>query len=112
MQFLGQFAGLKLNTRARYAFVLSAFFRWYSGEKLPMKIRQAKILPQYVPGEDIDRLIERIKGKKSHKKSIERDIGRRQLLLPVDDNYFCRFPSFRLWSFLLSGLRCWAAAVR
>ena len=45
----------------------------------------------------------------------ERDIefaGRRQLLLPVSDNYICRFPSFLFWSFLLSGLRCWAAAVR
>ena len=38
--------------------------------------------------------------------------GRRQLLLPVSDNYICRFPSFLFWSFLLSGLRCWAAAVR
>ena len=38
--------------------------------------------------------------------------GRRQLLLPVNDNYICRFPSFLFWSFLLSGLRCWAAAVR
>ena len=33
-----------------------------------------KILPQYVPGEDIDRLIDGIKGKKSHKKSIGRDV--------------------------------------
>jgi integrase len=74
VQFLGQFADLKLNTRARYAFVLQAFFRWYTGEKLPIKIKQAKILPEYVPGEDIDKLIEGIKGKKSHKKSIERDI--------------------------------------
>ena len=41
-----------------------------------------------------------------------KESGRRQLLLPVDDNYICRFPSFRLWSFLLSGLRCWAAVVR
>ena len=39
-------------------------------------------------------------------------VGRRQLLLPVSDNYICRFPSFLFWSFLLSGLRCWAAAVR
>jgi integrase/recombinase XerD len=74
IQFLGQFADLKLNTKARYAFVLSAFFKWYNGEKLPIKIRVPKILPQYVPNEDIDRLIKAIKGKKSHKKSIERDV--------------------------------------
>jgi len=42
----------------------------------------------------------------------EMNAGRRQLLLPVNDNYICRFPSFLFWSFLLSGLRCWAAAVR
>ena len=74
VQFLGQFSHLKLNTKARYAFVLQAFFRWYNGEKLPIKIKQAKVLPQYVPGEDIDELIAKIRGKKSHKKSIERDI--------------------------------------
>jgi integrase len=74
VQFLTQFKDLKLNSKARYSFVLNAFFSWYSGEKLPIKIRQAKLLPQYVPGEDIDRLIEGIKGKKSHKKSIDRDV--------------------------------------
>ena len=74
MQFFTQFKDLKLNTRARYAHVLNAFFRWYSGEKLPMKIKTPKILPQYVPGEDIDRLIDEIKGKQTHKKSIERDV--------------------------------------
>jgi len=54
--------------------VLQAFFRWYNGEKLPIKIKQAKILPQYTPGEDIDKLTNHIKGKKSHKKTIERDV--------------------------------------
>jgi len=74
VQFLTQFKDRKLNTKARYSYVLSAFFHWYSGEKLPLKIRVPKILPQYVPGEDIDRLIDGIKGKKSHKKSIGRDV--------------------------------------
>jgi len=71
---LTQFKERKLNTRARYSYVLSAFFHWYNGEKLPLKIKMPKILPQYVPGEDIDRLIDGIKGKKSHKKSIDRDV--------------------------------------
>ncbi|MFC2002102.1 tyrosine-type recombinase/integrase [Chloroflexota bacterium] len=74
VQFLTQFKDRKLNTKARYTHVLGAFFTLYSGEKLHIKIRVPKILPQYVPSEDIDRLIEGIKGKKSHKKSIERDI--------------------------------------
>jgi len=74
IQFLTQFSDRKLNTRARYCYVIGAFFNWYSGEKLPLKIKVPKILPQYVPAEDIDRLIEGIKAKKSHKKSIDRDV--------------------------------------
>ena len=74
VQFLTQFKDRKLNTKARYTHVLGAFFTWYSGEELPIKIRVPKILPQYVPSKDIDCLIEGIKGKKSHKKSIERDV--------------------------------------
>ena len=69
-----QFKDHKLNTKARYTHVLGAFFTYYNGEKLPIKIRVPKILPQYIPGEDIDRLIERIKSKRSHKKSIDRDV--------------------------------------
>ena len=74
IQFLGQFQNLKPNSRARYAFMLSAFFRWCTGEKLPIKIKTPKILPEFVLGEDIDRLIAGIKGKRTHKKSIERDV--------------------------------------
>ncbi|MFC1983219.1 tyrosine-type recombinase/integrase, partial [Chloroflexota bacterium] len=74
VQFLTNFKSRKPNTRARYAHVLGAFFRWYNGEKLPIKIKAPKILPQYVPGEDIDRLIAEMKNKKSHKGNIERDI--------------------------------------
>jgi len=74
IQFLNQFMDRSLNTRSRYSHVLSAFFRWYNGEKLPIKIKVPKILPQYVPSEDIDRLIDGIKGKKSHKKTIDRDV--------------------------------------
>ncbi len=73
-QFLASFKDRKLNTRARYTFTISAFFRWYSGEKLPFKAKVPKILPQYVPDEDIERLIARIKAKKSHKKSLDRDV--------------------------------------
>jgi len=74
VQFFSQFKDRKLNTKARYPHVLGAFFSWYSGEKLPLKIKSPKILPQYVPAEDIDRLIDALKGKRTHKESIERDI--------------------------------------
>jgi len=74
VQFLSQFKDRKLNTKARYTHVLGAFFTYYNGEKLPIKVRVPKILPQYVPGEDIDRLISGIRAKKSHKKKIDRDV--------------------------------------
>ncbi len=74
VQFLGQFKDHKLNTKARYTHVLGAFFSFYNGEKLPIKVRVTKILAQYVPSEDIDLLIKEIKSKKSHKKSIDRDV--------------------------------------
>ena len=69
-----QFKDRKLNTKARYRHVLGAFFNWYNGDKRPLKFKVPKILPQYVPGADIDCLIEGIKGKKSHKKNTGRDV--------------------------------------
>ncbi|MFC1981992.1 tyrosine-type recombinase/integrase [Chloroflexota bacterium] len=74
VQFLSQFKDLKLNTKARYTHTVGAFFTYYNGEKLPIKVRVPKILPQYVPDGDIDHLIQGIKNKKSHKKSINRDV--------------------------------------
>jgi len=38
VQFLTQFKDRSLNTKARYSYVLGAFYSWYSGEKLPIKI--------------------------------------------------------------------------
>ncbi len=73
LEFLAQYQNRSDNTRAKYSFILSAFFRWYSGDKLPIKIKVPKMLPQYVPVEDINRLLEAINKKQSHKKSISRD---------------------------------------
>ena len=49
VKFIAQFKDKKPNTRARYTYILSAFFNWYSGERLPLKIKVPKILPQNVP---------------------------------------------------------------
>ena len=48
VEFFTRFKDLKPNSRARYAFTMSSFFKWYSGEKFPIKIRTPKILPQVV----------------------------------------------------------------
>jgi integrase len=75
IQFLSRYEDRRVNTKARYAFILNAFFNHTFGQKLPLKIKQAKILPEYVPGDDIDKLLERLKSKKSHKKTLKRDLA-------------------------------------
>jgi integrase/recombinase XerD len=74
VKFLGQFKARKPNTRLRYTYIVSAFFNFYSGERLPIKIKVPKIIPQDVPLEDFERLESTILAKKTHKKSIGRDI--------------------------------------
>jgi site-specific recombinase XerD len=73
-QFFQRFSKLALSTRARYYYVFSAFFDWYSGQKLPFKIKAPKKLPQHVPDEDIEKLVAAMRSKKSHKGTIYRDI--------------------------------------
>ena len=65
VKFLGQFKDRKPNTRARYAYILSAFFNFYSGQRLPIKIKTPKILPQDVPTEDFERLENTLRAKKT-----------------------------------------------
>ena len=74
IRFLGQYKDRKPNTKVKYAYLLSAFFNWYSGERLPIKIKAPKILPQNVTLEDFERLEKAIRERKTHKKKIERDI--------------------------------------
>ena len=73
VKFLGQFKDRKPNTRARYAYILSAFFNFYSGQRLPIKIKTPKILPKDVPTEEFEWLENALRGKQTHKKTIERD---------------------------------------
>jgi len=65
LNFLAEYQSHSDNTKAKYFFILSAFFKWYSGDKLPIKVKVTKILPQYVPVEDIDRLLEATHNKQS-----------------------------------------------
>jgi integrase len=74
VQFFTRYKDLKPNRRARYAFAISAFFKWYSGDEFPIIIRTPKILPQYIPDADIERLKESIAGKRSYKQTIVRDL--------------------------------------
>jgi integrase len=73
-KFFQRYLKLSLSTKARYYYVFSAFFNWYSGQKLPFKVKAPKPLPQHVPDEDVEKLLVVIQGKKSHKCTIDRDI--------------------------------------
>ncbi len=71
--FLSKFMNRKATTVARYAAILKMFFKWY-GEELDIKLRVPKILPSYVEKSDIEKLLDAIKNKRSHKNNIDRDL--------------------------------------
>ena len=71
--FLSTFKDRKPTTIARYSAILKVFFKWY-GEELDINIRVPKILPSYVEKADIEKLLEAMRAKRSHKNTIDRDI--------------------------------------
>ena len=71
--FLAQFAVRKTTTLYRYHSIIKTFMEWY-GEKLDTKIRVEQGLPDYIETEDIEKLKNAIRGRKSHKQLIERNL--------------------------------------
>jgi len=71
--FLSKFSARKPSTIARYGAIIKVFLNWY-GEELDITLRVPKVLPSYVLRSDIDKLLESIRSKKTHKKIIERDM--------------------------------------
>jgi integrase/recombinase XerD len=65
---------IRLSTRARYYYVFSAFFKWYDGSSLPFKVKSPKPVPQKVSDEEVEKFKAVITGRKTHKKSIDRDL--------------------------------------
>ncbi|MFC1918288.1 tyrosine-type recombinase/integrase, partial [Chloroflexota bacterium] len=53
--------------------ILKVFLKWY-GEELDINIRVPKILPSYVEKADVEKLLEVMRAKRSHKNTIDRDI--------------------------------------
>jgi len=53
--------------------MVRGFMEWY-GESLDIRPAKPKSLPQYVEPNDIDRLIDFIRHKNTHKRTVERDI--------------------------------------
>jgi len=67
--FLAQFSKHKATTLARYTAILKVFFKWY-GEEFDINTQVPKILSTYVDSKDIDKLLEAIRSKKTHKKNV------------------------------------------
>lgn len=72
--FFIRYRDLKPNSRARYCSFYSGFFKWYSGESLPFKIRMARIEPQLVSDAEIDLLRKALCSKITHRGILERDL--------------------------------------
>ena len=72
--FFFRYRELKPNSRARYCSFYSGFFKWYSGESLPFKIRMARIEPQLVSDAEIDILRKALCSKITHRGILERDL--------------------------------------
>lgn len=72
--FFLRYRDLKPNSRARYYSFFSGFFKWYSGESLPFKIRTARIEPQLVSDGEIDLLRKVLCAKLTHRGILERDL--------------------------------------
>ncbi|MBM39696.1 MAG: hypothetical protein CL765_05165, partial [Chloroflexi bacterium] len=72
-KFLSKSVHLKPNSRARYATYLKGFLD-YLNIPFDVKVKVPKTLPDYIESSDIDQIVEWIKSKQSHKKSIDRDL--------------------------------------
>ncbi len=72
--FFFRYRELKPNSRARYCSFYSGFFKWYSGESLPFKIRMARIEPQLVSDAEIDLLRKALCSKVTQRGILERDL--------------------------------------
>ena len=73
-KFLSKSVHLKPNSRARYATYLKGFLN-YLDIPFNVKVKVPKTLPEYVETSDIDRIVDWIKSKQSHKSSIDRDLA-------------------------------------
>jgi len=72
-EFLRKYESRKTTTLARYVAVTNGFMKWY-GEPLDIKIRLPKTLPEYVEPDDVDKLLTAMLGRRSHKRTAQRDI--------------------------------------
>ncbi len=79
-EFLAQYAGRKPRTLYRYAQMIKSFMKWYGQPMDEFKVKIPRSLPAYIEDEQIERILNAIDNKKTHKGTIERD----HLLVEMD----------------------------
>jgi integrase len=72
-QFLTQYSSRAQATIVRYTGIIRRFMEWY-GESLNIRPTKPKSLPQYIEPSDIEHLIDVIRHKNTHKRTVERDV--------------------------------------
>jgi integrase/recombinase XerD len=79
-EFLAQYANKKPRTLYRYAQMVKSFMKWYGQPISEFKVKIPRTLPTYIEDDQIERLLDAISSKKTHKGSIARD----RLLVELD----------------------------
>jgi integrase/recombinase XerD len=74
IEFVAGYYQYSLNTQAKYAAIIKGFMKYYGEPVDDLKIRRPHATPQVVEDDDIDKLLDAARNKKSHKKKIERDL--------------------------------------
>jgi len=72
-EFLAQFADRKPRTLYRYAQMIKSFMKWDGQPMDEFKVKVPKTLPPYIEDDQIERILQAIDNKKTHKGTIVRD---------------------------------------
>ncbi|MFC1911852.1 tyrosine-type recombinase/integrase [Chloroflexota bacterium] len=79
-EFLALYADRKPRTFYRYVQMVKSFMKWYGQSMDEFKVKIPKSLPPYIEDGQIERILNAIASKMTHKKTIARD----QLLVELD----------------------------
>ncbi|MFC1966832.1 tyrosine-type recombinase/integrase [Chloroflexota bacterium] len=79
-EFLSQFANHKPRTLSRYAQMVKSLMKWYGQPLEEFKVKIPRTLPPYVEDDQIERILQAMSSKRSHKGTVVRD----QLLVQLD----------------------------
>jgi len=72
-EFLAQYSDRKPRTLYRYAQMVKSFMKWYGQPMDEFKVKVPRTLPPYIEDDQIERILNAISSKKTHKGSIVRD---------------------------------------